>query len=437
MFASPVSASAPGFDLSAGPLLPGVSNSESFVLPVSVCVRNPEFTVCPVNPVTTTETIYELPAFLVSVKLDSEPTVSSDSVSKSDVKPIVSPISANGSEYEHSVYLAFITELSVSPESVNASICELSVGLYSAVKSDAEVSAYPVSTSELVGELFTCPVSISELTYELSVPSVVIRVNIDALVFPAPVLETVYALSVLCVSVSPRLQSLLWVPDQTVPSWCSPVPPWCSSDPSWCSPDPSWCSPALSAPPWRSPTLSAPHWWAPALSALPCRSPTLSAPHWWAPALSAPPWRSPNLSAPHWWAPALSAPPWRSAVSLWWSSVPLWRSSAQPWWSSAPPALPWRSSASHWWALVPSALPQSPVSPFPHGPGPPSLPLFRLHSTALLDCIGASGSRSLWGGSVTNPVCGLPPDTFAQYFPVSVFNPSKCLHVLSFGLQKE
>ncbi len=209
MFASPVSASAPGFDLSAGPLLPGVSNSESFVLPVSVCVRNPELTVCPVNPVTTTEAIYELPAFLVSVKLDSEPTVSSDSVSKSDVKPIVSPISANGSEYEQSVYLAFITELSVSPESVNASICELSVGLYSAVKSDAEVSAYPVSTSEPVGELFTCPISISELTYELSVPSVVTRVNIDGLVFPAPVLETVYALSVLCVSVSPRLQSLL------------------------------------------------------------------------------------------------------------------------------------------------------------------------------------------------------------------------------------
>ncbi len=119
MFASPVSASAPGFDLSAGPLLPGVSNSESFVLPVSVCVRNTELTVCPVNPVTTTETIYELPAFLVSVKLDSEPTVSSDSVSKSDVKPIVSPISANGSEYEQSVYLAFITELSVSPESVS------------------------------------------------------------------------------------------------------------------------------------------------------------------------------------------------------------------------------------------------------------------------------------------------------------------------------
>ncbi len=168
------------------------------------------------------------------------------------------------------------------------------------------MSAYPVSTSEPVGELFTCPVSISKLTYELSVPSVVTRVNIDGLVFPAPVLETIYALSVVCVSVSPRLQSLLGVPDQTVPSWCSPdpswwspVPPWCSSDPSWCSPDPSWCSPALSAPPWRSPTLSALHRWAPALSAPPWRSPALSAPPWWAPV----------PSTPTWWAPVPSAPP--------------------------------------------------------------------------------------------------------------------------------
>ncbi len=177
-------------------------------------------------------------------------------------------------------------------------------------------------------------------------------------------------MSVSCVLVFPRLQSLLWVPD---PSWCSPVPPWCSSDPSWCSPVPPWCSPDLS---WRSPALSAPHWWAPALSAprgglLPCLLRTGG-------------------------APALSAPPWRSAVSLWWSSAP-------PWWSSAPV----------WWSSVPPALPQSPIPPLAHGPGPPSLPLFRLRSTTLLYCAvyKASGSRSLGGGSVTNPVCGLPPNS--------------------------
>ncbi len=214
MFGSPISASAPGFDWSAGPLLPGVSNSASFVLPVSVCECNPELTICPVpvhefifdlpvlrqetidathvcpiNPVTATETIYELPAFLVSVKKpDSESSVSSDSVSRSDVKPFVRLISASGSEFEQCVYLAFITELSVNPVSVNASVCELSVGLYSTVKSGSELSA--------------CPVSISELTYELSVLSIVTRENIDGLVFPAPVLETVYALCVVCLSFS-------------------------------------------------------------------------------------------------------------------------------------------------------------------------------------------------------------------------------------------
>ncbi len=52
------------------------------------------------------------------------------------------------------------------------------------------------------------------------------------------------------------------------------------------------------------------------------------------------------------------------------------------------------------------AQPQSPVFPLPRGPGPPSLPLFRLRSTSLLDFIkvGASGSRSLGVGYVTIPV---------------------------------
>ncbi len=95
--------------------------------------------------------------------------------------------------------------------------------------------------------------------------------------FPASVLETIYALSVSCVSVSPRSHS-------SAMGLC---------------------------PPWRAPAPSAPHWWAPAPT---WRSPALSAPHWWAPALSAPPWRSSALSTPHWWAPALSAPLWRSSA---------------------------------------------------------------------------------------------------------------------------
>ncbi len=55
-------------------------------------------------------------------------------------------------------------------------------------------------------------------------------------------------------------------------------------------------------------------------------------------------------------------------------------------------------SALPWWAPVPSSPPW-----LPHGPGPPSLPLFRLRSTAHLDLC-----RSVWkpllggGGYVTN-----------------------------------
>ncbi|KAL0159925.1 hypothetical protein M9458_043650, partial [Cirrhinus mrigala] len=36
------------------------------------------------------------------------------------------------------------------------------------------------------------------------------------------------------------------------------------------------------------------------------------------------------------------------------------------------------------WLPAPPALPQYPVPPLPHGLGPPSLPLFHLHSTSLL-----------------------------------------------------
>ncbi len=170
--------------------------------------------------------------------------------------------------------------------------------------------------------------------------------------FPAWALGAKDALSVLFVSVFPRSQSLPWSSGPSALLWWSSAQVWWSSAPSalvWWS----------SAPPWRSSALSPLHWW------------------------------TPVPSAPPWWAPVPSAPPW-------WAPVP----SAPPWWAPVPSSLSWLP-----------ALPQSPVSPFPHGPGPPSLPLFRLRSTTLLDCIGASGSRSLWGGSVMNPVCGLPPNS--------------------------
>ncbi len=139
----------------------------------------------------------------------------------------------------------------------------------------------------------------------------------------------------------PRSQSLPW---SSGPS----VPPWRSS--------------ALSVPPWRSSALSPPPWWAPVTPAPPWGAPVMPALPWGAPVTPALPWGAPVTPAPPWWAPVPSAPPWCSGLP---------------------------------------ALPQPPVSPLPHGPGPPSLPLFRLRSTAILDCIRASGSRSLGGGAMS------------------------------------
>ncbi len=126
---------------------------------------------------------------------------------------------------------------------------------------------------------------------------------------PASVLEIIGALSVSCVSVSSRSQSLPWV----------------------------------SAPPWRVPVSSAPPWWAPVSSAPPWWAPVSSAPPWWAPVSSAPPWWAPVSSAPPWWAPVSSAPPWRATVSSappWWASV----SSAPPWWAPDLPESPHASA---------------------------------------------------------------------------------------------
>ncbi len=203
-------------------------------------------------------------------------------------------------------------------------------------------------------------------------------------VFSASSLETINALPVLSVSALPVLSVSVLLRSCSLP-WF-PAQVWWSSAPSWSSQ--VWWSSAL---PWWS---SGQGWWS-------------SAPPWWAPVLSAPPWWAPVTSAPPWWAPAPPALPWGSSAWVRWSSALPWRTSAPPWWAPVPSAPHWWApvpSAPPWWAPVPStppwlpALPQSTATPLPRGPGPPSLPLFRLRSTALLDCIGASGSRSLGGG---------------------------------------
>ncbi len=153
-----------------------------------------------------------------------------------------------------------VCEPSSSPESATNVAYELFSCPDPAEEATYELSVLSVTAKDTVRKLHDCPVT-SELAYDLSACLVVTRGKIDGLlVFPASVLETVYALSVSCVSVFPRLQSLLWVPDQPVPSWCSSVPSWCSSVPSWCSSVPSWCSPVpswcSSVPSWCSPVLS-------------------------------------------------------------------------------------------------------------------------------------------------------------------------------------
>ncbi len=172
--------------------------------------------------------------------------------------------------------------------------------------------------------------------------------------FPASVLETIYALSVSCVSVSPRSQSS-----------CPP-----------------WRAPALSAPLWRSFALSALHWWAS----------VSSAPPWWAPVSSALPWWAPVSSAQPWWAPV---PPWGAPVPPavpWWAPIPSvptrWAPfpSALPRWAPVPSAPTWYSALPAWRRILVLAL--------PHGPGPSSLPRFHPRSTATVG--GSTALSRIW-----------------------------------------
>ncbi len=252
-------------------------------------------------------------------------------------------------------------------------VCESLSCLVTAMEAICESLSCPVTAMEAVCEPLSCPVTATEVAFEHMLCSEPANVSDSELpvsvkeytpelstmnseTVNAPPVLSVSALSVLSVSVRPRSQTLPWFPARSAFLRWSSASVWWSTAQVWWSSAPPWWS---SARVWWS---SAPPWWS-------------SARVWWAPVPSAPPWWAPVPSAPPWWAPVPSTPPW-------WAPVP----SAPPWWAPVPSSLPWLP-----------ALPQSPVSPFAHGPGPPSLPLFHLHSTSLLDRIGASGSRSLGG----------------------------------------
>ncbi len=381
---SPVPAKAFDYELSVGPVpvtemsVSPVSLNESVfelsILPVTAMETLNELSVCSVNSVIAKDTpseqsVYAVPVHELNIDLAVCPTTLKDAntesvaLSVTTQKPAFQPLNLPV----------------MSPETINASHV-FRVGSVNAIETIYELSSCSVSVNEPGFEL-----SASNPVYELSFrPVSVSRPIDDFVVFSASSLGAMDALSVSYVSVFPRSQSLPWSSGLSAPPRLSSAPVWWSSTPVWWSSAPSWWP---SAQVWWSSAPFVSVWWS---SALPWRSSALSPLYWWTPVLFAQPWRSSAPSAPPWWAPVPSALPW-------WAPVP----SAPPWWAPVPSTPPWLPAL--------PTLPRSLATPLPRGPGPLSLPLFRLRSTALLDCIGASGSRSLGGGGhVMNLVYELP-----------------------------
>ncbi len=306
------------------PEVSGVPSCESLFCPVTAMEAVNESSSCPVTameavceslfcPVTATEAAFEhMPC--------SEPANVSDSELLVPVKEYTPELSVMDSETRNALYVCpvnpvttieTIHELSFSPVPKKRPVtCPIST----VVSSESNIEL-PVLSPETINTLHVCPVTpviSKELTYELSSRPVSVSEPVDeCFVFPATVHETmnalpvlfVSALPVLSVSVLPRSRSPPWFPGQSAfLCWSSVLstPPWWSSIQVWWSSAPVWRS---SAPPWSSTQVwrsSAPPWgssvrvrWS---SALPWRT---SAPPWWAPVPSAPPW----------WAPVPSAPP--------------------------------------------------------------------------------------------------------------------------------
>ncbi len=296
------------------------------------------------------------------------------------------------------------SEQSVCPVSINVPSFDLSPGSLPPSVLNPELSVCPVPVLESNIERFVCPTTLNEINtefaalsvtaqrpafaplnppvlsqetinaphdshvnsvtaiepiYELSCPVSVSEPFVNCFVFPAMAPETmnalpvlsVSALPVLSVSVLPRSRSLPWIPAQ-------------SASLRWSS------------------VRSAPLRWS-------------SAQVWWS---SAPPWglllgSGGLLLRPGGLQSRLLRPGGLQSAPPWWAPVP----SALPWWAPVPSTPPWLPAL--------PTLPRSTATPLPRGPGPLSLPLFRLRSTALLDCIGASGSRSWGGGGLCHESC--------------------------------
>ncbi len=346
-----------------------------------------------------------------------------------------------------------VCELSPCPVTVKEAVCELSPCPVTAKKAVCELLSCsvtamdtvngplpcPVTVKEAVCELSPCPVTAKKVVCELSSCSVTAMDTINGpLPCPVPISE---AVDLPLDEPNEVVEELSHCPVTASMTTFEPLPvsqsahkgPFCSHSPgiyqvetintthvessnlitvsmktlsglsvsalslSLSFPE----FPDLSPPPWRASASPTPPWWASASSV----------PPWWASASSAPPWRAPAPSAPPWWVPAPSAP-------LWWGPAP----SAPPWWAPAPAAPPW-------WAPGHASIPGG-LQP---GPGPPSLPLFRLHSTTLLDCYASVWKPLLGEGLCHDPVQDHSPINH-QMSPFHHLDTSTTQTVASHGL---
>ncbi len=219
------------------PEVSGVPSCESLFCPVTAMEAVNESSSCPVTameavceslscPVTGTEAAFEhMPC--------SEPANVSDSELPVPVKEYTPELSVMDSETRNALYVCpvnpvttieTIHELSSSPVPKKRPVtCPIST----VVSSESNIEL-PVLSPETINTLHVCPVTpviSKELTYELSSRPVSVSEPVDeCFVFPATVPETmnalpvlsVSALPVLSVSVLPRSRSPPWFPGQSV-----------------------------------------------------------------------------------------------------------------------------------------------------------------------------------------------------------------------------
>ncbi len=224
----------PVTEMSVSPVSLNESVFELSILSVTAMETLNELSVCSVNSVIAKDTPSEQSFYAVPVhELNTESVALSVTTQKPAFQSLNPPV--------------------MSPETINASHV-FRVGSVNAIETIYELSSCSVSVNEPGFEL-----SASNPVYELSFrPVSVSRPIDDFVVFYASSLGAMDALSVSCVSVFTRSQSLPWSSGPSAPPRWSSTPVWWSSAPPRWSSTQVWWSSAPSAPPWWAPVQSAP-----------------------------------------------------------------------------------------------------------------------------------------------------------------------------------